>query len=1157
MAIIKFGHTWWGENWLNALDNIDFENRLPRGERYARNGSVRDIAIMGNTIQAKVKGRESRPYSVKLKTWSFSAKEKKIITHTVNNSPYYLSQLEARILPAELSEDLDSQGIKLFPKSWEDLGMNCSCPDWAVPCKHLAAVTYLIANEIDKNPFLIFELHGFDLLGEIKKDKAAEEDIFSISSLVLPQAREYSYYQEKLEHIDFSLVNDLEDSMDKLLTDHPLFYPQGDFKSIMLDVQKRFKKSISAHIRDLEILEIPPKQSYTIAEINIHKGKCDFKGELRKGKNKLVFSSEDMAPLVEYLHFLSAGDLDSYPPVLSFLVMVHVFTLRLIEQNALIPEIYGLKENSYAIRWIPALFSQEVREIFINLEQALPRAIVSYGQVPLADKEQVLFLISFFHQYYIQLLDPIKTQASDSMVNLFYRNTAYTPVKFEERENAKTIHLWLGRFFLRPIDHYPIIAISEAGPGRFDFDMKIGNRKTEDELPLSFPDFMKGDEKDKMGLLRDLSLLATYLPVVNLFLKNQGRMMTLAAENFVQQWFKALPVFKTLGIKTLLPKVLQNIFIPQLTLKATAVKSDQSVSYINLEQLLQFNWTVALGNQHVSPEELVSLSQKYKGLVRFKDKYVIIDDQELENIIQKSQKEIKMSPLDILKINLTQEFEDVPIESDEKTRDLFKSLFIAKEVEVPEQITAKLRHYQTEGFKWLYHNYCCGLGSLIADDMGLGKTLQVITFLQKLANDGELNMKSFDKKALIIVPASLATNWEREIMKFAPELHPIIYHGSGRKLAVDSDVIITTYGLVRSDPEAFKNKKWKVIILDEAQNIKNPQSEQTRSVKQLKSDYKIAMTGTPVENKLLDYWSILDFVLKNLLGNKTSFKKDYAAPIERYRNQKVLKKFKALTEPFILRRLKSDKSIINDLPEKNVMNQFPSLTKKQAVLYKEYITMIETIPEDAGEISRSGIIFKLINGLKQICCHPSLFLKNDDSDPEKSGKAQYLLDLLLKIREGSEKVLIFTQFAEMGHLLVDMIKKELDIEPPFLYGATARKKRDELVDSFQSDKDTWIMVISIKAGGVGLNLTAANHIVHYDLWWNPAVENQATDRAFRIGQKKNVNVYRLITKGTFEEKINDMIERKKELADLTVNVGEKWIGRMSNKDLRELVSLTD
>ena len=1155
MARIEYGHTWWGRRWLESLSGIDFENRLPRGKRYARNGSVAAIEIEGTTVSAKVKGRQSAPYRVALKLWEFSKKEKKALIDLVKGNPYYLSQLEARMLPPELEEESIALGIRLFPGSFKDLGMRCSCPDWAVPCKHLAAVVYIIANEIDKNPFMVFRMHGLDLLEAAGRDPAEEEEILGIESFLAAKPEEYNYYREKLEHIDLSSVPDLYPASSRLLTEFPLFYPKNDFKQVLLGVYKRLSKETKKYVKAMDLREEPPKLLYSTCAVTMYKGKYRFAGKLKKGENELAFDSDDVTPLVEYLKILSAGDLSAYPPVISFLIMVHGFVLKLMEMSAAVPDIISIKKGSYIIRWLPALFNPEIKSIVENLSEAVPREIVKYGKTPLEHREQVLFLITFFFNYYLQFFSVLKPADADPITNLFFSGEEYIPKKFEERENAKTIHLWLGRFFIRPVHYRPVIHIEENPDKEFTFEIRVRDLRSEEDVPMTFSDFMKKPESETLPLLRDLSLLATYLETVNDFLR-RGKTVTVGMDTFLEGWFSALPALRTLGVNTVVPKKLREAFTPGLSLQARAKKSDTAkvVTYTSIQDLLDFNWSIAVGDSFISPGELLRLKERYGRFLRYKDMFLEFDEKHLESISRQLEKEPVPSPLELLKAGLTGKYQGVPLDADENTKELFDSLLAPPEVSPPGNLTAVLRPYQLRGFQWLYHNYRIGLGSVVADDMGLGKTVQVIAFLQQLKDDGALSTK---KPALIVVPASLMTNWAREIKKFAPEISAEVYHGAERNLPDNADLVITTYALVRGDKELLAKRKWSVAVIDEAQNIKNSVSAQAKAVKSIKAEYRIAMTGTPVENRLLDYWSILDYVMKGYMGGKTSFKDEYAVPIERYRDRAVLDKFRMVTAPLIMRRLKTDKKIIQDLPDKIVTNRYPGLTKEQAALYDGLVNQADEWLEDAEGINRSGIVFKLMTGLKQICCHPRIYTKRGCRGPEISGKAEMLVELLTTLAERGEKALVFTQFAEMGELLKEIIEEQLDSPCLFLYGGTTRKERDRMVDAFQEDPDVKCMVLSIKAGGVGLNLTAANHVVHYDLWWNPAVENQATDRAFRIGQSRDVTVYRLITRATFEEKINEMLEAKEELANLAVSQGEKWLTKLSTGELKELIALTE
>ena len=441
--------------------------------------------------------------------------------------------------------------------------------------------------------------------------------------------------------------------------------------------------------------------------------------------------------------------------------------------------------------------------------------------------------------------------------------------------------------------------------------------------------------------------------------------------------------------------------------------------------------------------------------------------------------------------------------------------------------------------------------------MGLGKTLEVISVLLKYKEEGLINNKH---KALVIVPTGLLTNWQAEIEKFAPTLSIYIFHGQSRDLALfdAADVLLTTYGVVRSDFETLKKVKWQVMVIDEAQNIKNYDTAQAKAVKSIPAGIRIAMSGTPVENRLTEFWSIMDYTNKGYLGTVKAFKDEYANPIQIYNDTRITDRFLKVTAPFMMRRMKTDKNIISDLPDKIELNQYARLTTQQAALYQKTMhaamNQIENVDDTDKQsiFKRDGLVLQMILSLKQICNHPTQFLKNDQFDPSLSGKTELLLELLDSIVESGEKTLLFTQFTEMGQLLERFISERFGESPMFYHGGCSIKQRSEMVERFQTNRADNIFILSLKAAGTGLNLTAASHVIHYDLWWNPAVENQATDRAYRIGQEKNVMVHRLICKNTFEERIDAMIRQKKHLADMTVVSGESWLGKLSNKELREI-----
>jgi SNF2 family DNA or RNA helicase len=488
---------------------------------------------------------------------------------------------------------------------------------------------------------------------------------------------------------------------------------------------------------------------------------------------------------------------------------------------------------------------------------------------------------------------------------------------------------------------------------------------------------------------------------------------------------------------------------------------------------------------------------------------------------------------------------------------------------VPGTLQAELRDYQIAGFCWLARLAHWGVGACLADDMGLGKTAQLLALMvaEREGVNGEGDPAAARPAAtLLVCPMSLVGNWQRETERFAPGLSIHVHHGAGRKVgpslvaaAEKADIVITTYSLLARDQRYLAQVQWGRVALDEAQNVKNPMSLAGRAARALPAAARVALTGTPVENRLLELWSLMDFLNPGLLGSEATFRHRFAVPVERYGDETAAATLKRLTGPFVLRRLKTDRSIIADLPDKIEMHVLCNLTREQASLYRAVVDdMLDRIEKAKTGIERMGVISGSMMKLKQVCNHPAHFLADGSRlDGSRSGKLARLEEVLEEVTGAGERALVFTQFAEMGKLLQTHLSELLGDELPFLYGAVAKRRREEMVDAFQSDGGPPVLILTLKAGGVGLNLTAANHVVHYDRWWNPAVEDQATDRAFRIGQERNVQVRKFVCVGTLEERIDVMIEAKRDLAERIVGSGEARLTDLSLAELRDLVALSE
>jgi len=457
------------------------------------------------------------------------------------------------------------------------------------------------------------------------------------------------------------------------------------------------------------------------------------------------------------------------------------------------------------------------------------------------------------------------------------------------------------------------------------------------------------------------------------------------------------------------------------------------------------------------------------------------------------------------------------------------------------------------------------LNGCLADDMGLGKTVQVIA---RLVQERELAQKRRMKQippTLLIAPTSVVGNWYREIQKFAPQLRAVVHHGSQRtkdskefkQICRDHDLVITSFTLVRKDINLLSDIEWHRVVLDEAQNIKNPKADLTKSILKLSAPHRLALTGTPIENRLLDLWSIFNFLNPGYLGNQTQFRRSFELPIQKNNDLRQSATLKKLVEPFILRRVKTDQTIIKDLPDKVEQKLYCNLTKEQASLYEAVVKDVEEQIQTAEGIQRKGLILATLTKLKQICNHPRQFLQDgSDFTPERSHKLSRLDEMVQEAIDEGESLLIFTQFTEIGEAIEKHLRQTRRHNTYYLHGGTSRQKREQMISEFQDpETEPSVFVLSLKAGGVGITLTKANHVFHFDRWWNPAVEDQATDLAFRIGQKKNVFVHKFVAMGTLEERIDEMIEDKKKLAGAIVGADESWLTELDNDAFKKLIAL--
>ncbi|MDR0270797.1 DEAD/DEAH box helicase [Paenibacillus sp.] len=649
---------------------------------------------------------------------------------------------------------------------------------------------------------------------------------------------------------------------------------------------------------------------------------------------------------------------------------------------------------------------------------------------------------------------------------------------------------------------------------------------------------------------------------------------------------------------------------PKLRAKVRAEEGDDKrqsggSSLFGLDSIIQFDWRIAIGETQLTESEFQELVARNERLVRFRGEWMTLDPaliKQIRQMMEGMDRKQGLSFQDVLQLHLQKKDdwtqrgkEDQPeedemqesstrieleVELNEHLMELFNQLGQRSEwprLAIPQGLKAELRSYQYDGFSWLAFMRRFGLGACLADDMGLGKTVQFITYLLYLKENAadEEGLPS-----LLICPTSVLGNWQRELMRFAPSLNVMLHYGSRRsdeesfrREIRQADIVLTSYATATLDQDILNAVTWESLCLDEAQNIKNAQTKQSSAVRSFPARHRIALTGTPIENRLSELWSLYDFMNPGYLGNLRAFSVRFIQPIEKEQDEERTQQLQKLVKPFMLRRKKKDPAIQLALPDKNEMKTYIHLTSEQGALYDQTVNELMSRVQKLEGIQRKGAILSALTHLKQICDHPLLLTGASSEYPEnedqsldtetllsQSAKLERLLDMVRELREEGDRCLIFTQYIGMGEMLQRVLQQELQEPVLYLNGSTSKSARDRMIDQFQSqtlppEDQPSVFILSIKAGGVGLNLTAANHVFHFDRWWNPAVENQATDRAYRMGQTKDVQVHKFISLGTLEERIDEMLESKQQLSDNVISSTESWITELSTEALKDLFTL--
>ena len=807
-----FGKTWWGEKWLDALSNLDYANRIPRGASYAKAGKVKKLEINGNHISATVQGTLN--YFIKIEIPEFDENKFDNFINQLIDKQSIISNLLNRELDASVLDIANKTGLNIFPKSWKSLKMHCDCPDCAVPCKHLAAVFYVISREIDNNPFLVFKLHGVDLIEELKNrgvviDKTDVIDVPNFETLLNKPKKNISIDNE-FSRIDFSLITNNIQSICNILPEKTPFYQNANFikkyQAEITHISKSVKKIIE-HKSDFIEKICPKNPEKTLTKDTSFRLEIDKNAifTLTEQETETVWNPEDfLLPILS----IKPDYLEDYSPSVVALNQLILSSLYILASGNFAPAIFINQNKKYFAKYFAVRIDNAVAKVISDLETIMPNNFIfaqtgknkKFTNVDNAAGLAVSYILDFFVE---KLSNPDK---SDKILMFLFR---LVPEKFNaagEKEIPASIKTWTDRLFFDIHQFKFKIFVNEKEKSLFDLEIAVDVKGN----IINFSDILNLEKYNgiRIKILKEIAQISSFLDGYENYINNSAQKpIVYNLEQLSEFLFSIAPSLKLLGVEILLPKSLQNIVKPKVSMKISAKRQDGK-SYIKLNELLDFDWRIALGDNLISFEQFFKLYEKASGLIKIKQNYFYIDSADIERIKKTIGTRSKLNSMQLLQTSVSESFDGANIQLTDEAKKIINQLRSQPEMPSPENLNAVLRPYQLRGYNWLYKNYQLGFGSILADDMGLGKTLQTISFIQKLKNDNAFETK----KTLIVVPTGLINNWQAELQKFAPKITLFTYHGHDRNLEkFNHDILLTTYGLIRSDVE--KLKKIKVILL--------------------------------------------------------------------------------------------------------------------------------------------------------------------------------------------------------------------------------------------------------------------------------------------------------------------------------------------------------
>ena len=1108
--------SWWAKEFLYIFQDLD-EDIVRKARELNLSADFSDISIHAGSVLARLSDEENTNIRVEFALEPLDETDLAHCKDFLASGSLLLTEIALGKLPSILNEELLGSDIELIPanintyKSRSSYSSNSSFPKAGDFCEYSLALVYKLAAEIDKDAKLWLNFRGLgNLISELSftdektklkifEDilKACEDFEVALDDISLEKVSGLKDYNQDLSKLHFDYASAL-----SLLEDKPSFDEELDFKQFLLEIYN-LAASKSDTLYDKWLDKSRNRKAETDLELSLNKEASSY-------FDLFQFS----IPIKKLLRYSLNQDLNSvYSADLCFTLLM-LQTAVLISKNGLyFPEIVD-DTNAIFIRYKPIFNNDELSLRLAELYRLCPDEFFIKSKAAL--DELLTYLVNFLVK---DLVKNLKGFPKSDFRKAFLHDEKYSAQTLSEENNINASALWLSKLELQNFDLRPLLALEEEAKNSFRLSLNLLDLLSEAKDRLE-PDLNKESlERDFPserieGLYKQLYLLQDYVPALKQIVSTEAKAKPkLSLNALADLLIKADHILPVLGLGLSLPESLEDLIKPCLCLKLN----------MNKDSHYSFEYQVLMGDKSISLETFITLLKENPSeLFFYNSRYTLLAENDKELILESSRKPlIELSDFwDALFYYRLGKSGDLDLLKDSELDSHFENSFASKNFDskeasslVPSSLNATLKPHQLEGFNWLYENYQKGFGSCLADDMGLGKTLQVISLFSKIYLDDSLKNIS-----LVLCPSSLTKNWLSECAKFAPKLKvKAIQEIQSIEDLEQVNVLVSSYTSYRHKLNILGNYHWETLVLDEAHNIRNPASKQSQLVRSLQARCKVALTATPIEKKLSDLWTIFDFINPAYLRSLKEFTYEFAIPVEKYREKSKMKTLEHVLAPFMLRREKSTGALAEDFVKKNVETHLLSLKPEQKEIYKSrYKEFLENL-KSASPVERVRLIQQSFRDL-------TLFL----NDSENSAKAEKLLDTLNPILNAGEKVVIFTQFKERAEDLKVFLDKALGHEALLYHGAISAKKRADALSEFADSSEKQILIITIKAGGTGLNLVQANHLVHYDFTWNKAQENQASDRIYRIGQTKDVFIHRLISRGTFEQKFDRILENKSE-----------------------------